>query len=120
MRKLPALPVLKSNSTLFNLCSSQKTVNRSVGSFRQFEECFIHLERAIRHSVEVINHFVMAFKCSVKAINRSEEPANHSEEAINHSEEAIKYNLLYFNTLRAFPKSKVIQQTRYNRLQTHF
>ena len=69
----------------------------------------------------------MAFKCSVKAINRSEEPVNHSEEAINHSEEAInhseeviKYNLLYFNTLRAFPKSKEIQQTGYNRLQTHF
>ena len=76
----------------------------------------------------------MAFKCSVKAINRSEEPVNrseepinhseeainHSEEAINHSEEVIKYNLLYFNTLRAFPKSKEIQQTGYNRLQTHF
>ncbi|QQQ29610.1 hypothetical protein [Chryseobacterium indoltheticum] len=69
----------------------------------------------------------MAFKCSVKAINRSEEPVNHSEEAINHSEEAInhseeaiKYNLLYFSTLQLFPKSQEIQQTRYNRLQTHF
>ncbi|WP_279195524.1 hypothetical protein [Chryseobacterium indoltheticum] len=69
----------------------------------------------------------MAFNCSVNAINRSEEPVNHyeeainhSEEAINHSEEAIKCNLLYFNTLMAFRKSQEIQQTRYNRLQTHF
>ena len=87
----------------------KKTVNRSVGSIRQFDERFNHLERAFRHSVEVINHFETAFKCFVKAINRFEETINqfegafnHFEEAFNPFEEAIKYNLLYFNTLQRF------------------
>lgn len=127
MRRLPALPVPKSNLTLSTHSSTQKTVNRSVGLVRQFDERFNPFERAVSHSVEVFNYFETAFKCSVKAINqsvetinRSVEPFNQSVEAINQSVEAFKYNLLYFSALQAFRGNTKIKQTRYNRLQTHF